>query len=160
MTLSLQKISPTHHLFEYETKGKRVSLELETKTYLFHDLLHFAVESEAGLKNSFYGLLTQGENYNELSMRPRMEGAAPVPQTEAATTEVIVGIMTGAVQDNANPQEALAAAGNLFGAYGLPVPSYLTEAFILRVKERLRELLGHWRGTPFGQAMELEFSMD
>ncbi len=68
MIVKLTKISPTHHRFEYvRADGTGEKLELETKTFLYHDLLHFAVESEAGLKNSFYGLLEKKEDYTALT---------------------------------------------------------------------------------------------
>ncbi len=50
LVIRLTRISPTHHTFAYVgANGTEHALKLETKTYLFHDLLHFAVESEAKL---------------------------------------------------------------------------------------------------------------
>jgi hypothetical protein len=90
----LKKVSPTHHAFTmvFEGGGKE-TVELETKTYLYHDLLHFAVESEAGLSDSFYGRLLKGYRYDELSL-PEMPTLASGGDHEGLMTERIVGLMT------------------------------------------------------------------
>jgi hypothetical protein len=40
---------------------------------------------------------------------------------------------------------------------GASPPVALSEAFLAGVQERLRRLQGHWRATPFGSALELEW---
>jgi hypothetical protein len=35
------------------------------------------------------------------------------------------------------------------------LPPWLTEQFVLAVQERMRQLLGHWKATPRGSALEL-----
>jgi len=50
LVVRLTRVSPTHHRFAFgRADGSGESLELETKSCLFHDLLHFAVETEAQL---------------------------------------------------------------------------------------------------------------
>ena len=66
LVITLKKVSPTRHQLTIRTeKGGIETCELETKTYLFHDLLHFAIESEAHLRESFYGLLDEGYFYSQ-----------------------------------------------------------------------------------------------
>ena len=36
-------------------------------------------------------------------------------------------------------------------------PRWFTPAFLAAVSERLRELLGRWKATRYGEAMELAF---
>jgi hypothetical protein len=38
---------------------------------------------------------------------------------------------------------------------GEPMPSWLTEALVVDVQERLRHLVGAWRATPYGGTMTL-----
>ena len=58
LIIKFTNVSPTRHRFEMiREDGSREQADLETKTFLFHDLLHFAVESEAFLADSFYGKL-------------------------------------------------------------------------------------------------------
>ncbi len=61
LTVRLTRISPTRHTLAYTlADGTGATLPLETKSLLFHDLLHYAVETEAGLTESFYGSLAKG----------------------------------------------------------------------------------------------------
>ena len=58
LVLRFTRLAPTHHHFEYRrADGSGEVVEMESEDLLFHDLLHYAVESEAGLKGSFYGIL-------------------------------------------------------------------------------------------------------
>lgn len=90
LRIRLTRLSPTHHAFGYSrADGSAEDLSLETKSFLLHDLLHFAVEREAGLQRSFYGTLARGANYGSLNS-PDM-----IWQGEAATTERVGGGLTG-----------------------------------------------------------------
>ncbi len=157
LSITVTKISPTHHTFEYRrADGTGESLELETKTFLFHDFLHFAVETEASLKNSFYGLLFAKESYALLS--------APMPEnnfsnSEVAMTERVVGALTGVIKANATPEQFLAGMKNLLDAYGELMPEWLTKDFVLRVQAHMRNILGEWNATAFGKALQLRFEM-
>jgi hypothetical protein len=153
----MKKVSPTHHAFTmvFEGGGKE-TVELETKTYLYHDLLHFAVESEAGLSDSFYGRLLKGYRYDELSL-PEMPTLASGGDHEGLMTERIVGLMTGVLRHDSGPEEAMHGLDNLLSASGDNIPVWFTADFVLKVKERMRKLEGEWKGTPFGESMTLEF---
>lgn len=155
MIIRLQKISPTHHRLEVTRQnGSQESAELETKSFLGHDLLHYAVEAEAGLEQSFWGLAAQGHSFVALSAKDEMKGAT-VPRDELGITEMVVGALTGFLQQPAEGQAVLDGLKNGFAAYNLQFPSYLTLEYFENVAERYRKLLGHWRGTPFGETMEL-----
>lgn len=84
------------------TDGTHDQHEFETRSLMTHDLVHFAVESEAKARGGFYGTLAEG---------------------------------------------------------GLAPPDWLTGDFMRCVLERLRQLQGQWRATPFGQTMELRFEV-
>lgn len=160
LTISFKKVSPTHHNFRIETSvGGKETYELETKTYLFHDLVHFAVESEAHLTNSFYGLLNQGNHYNDLSDNDPME-TVMAGNKEALMTERVVGLMSGVLKQDATREQALTGLTNLLSASGEAIPLWFTEEYIARVKEHMRKLEGEWKGTPFGSTMTLTFSLD
>jgi len=154
LTLRFTRVSATHHRFEYiRADGTGEALELETRSFLIHDLLHFAVESEAGLRGSFYGLLDRIGGYAELSVNAGGLGG------EVQITEMVVGALTGAL---AAPVEAEGLATSV-SAYiadcGLRAPRWLTPAFVETVFERMRRLQGEWKATQFGQAMTLRFEV-
>jgi hypothetical protein len=154
LTLRFTRVSPTHHRFEYRrVDGTGEAIEMETRSLLFHDLLHYAVESEAQLKGSFYGILGKIGGYEELSVA----GGAALGG-EIAITERVVGALTGALQQDDLDAEAFAAqAAEYLDIYAERAPRWFTPAFIAAVRERMRQLMGRWKATPFGETMELVF---
>ncbi len=154
LTLRFTRVSPTHHRFEYRrADGTGEAIELETRSFLTHDLLHYAVESEAGLKGSFYGILGKIGGYEELSVA----GGAALGG-EIAITERVVGALTGALQEEALDAEAFVTrAAEYLDLYEERAPRWFTPAFIEAVRERMRQLTGRWKATPFGETMELPF---
>jgi hypothetical protein len=154
LSLRFTRVSPTHHRFEYRrADGSGEAIEMETRSLLFHDLLHLAVESEAALKGSFYGILGKIGGYEELSVA----GGAALGG-EIAITERIVGALTGALQDEALDGEAFVArVTEYLDIYDERAPRWFTPAFVLAVRERMRQLMGRWKATPFGETLELGF---
>lgn len=133
-------------------------MSLETKTYLFHDLMHFAVESEATLAHGFYGRLLQGYRYEELAL-PEMEVSPSGGDREIAMIERVVGLLTGVLKHDASEEEAVAGLVNLLSASGEAVPTWFTAEFVRGVKARMKALLGEWNGTPFGEEMNIVFTV-
>src|SRR5262245_15840747 len=132
MRVRWTKLSDERHRLELvRDDGTKDGAELDTRTTLTHDLIHFAVEREAGLQESFYGLLSQGvtlASLNDRSMMTRPTGEPP--ESELDRTEMIVGPMTSVVRGKATPAELLAGFDNLLGAYGMERPPWLDHAFI------------------------------
>src|ERR1700685_949420 len=91
LTLRFTRISPDRHRFEYRrADGTGEAIEMETRSLLTHDFVHYAVESEARLRGSFYGILAKIGGYQELSVN----GGAALGG-EIAITERIVGALQG-----------------------------------------------------------------
>ena len=152
LTLRFTRLSPTHHQFEYRRPdGSGETIEMETRSLLVHDLVHYAVESEAGLRGSFYGLLAKIGGYEELTVN----GGAALGG-EVAITERIVGALQGALKGDEFDGEAFASAmSDYLELYGDRPPRWLTADMLARARERLRQLTGRWNATPFGETMEL-----
>ncbi|HYF10507.1 MAG TPA: hypothetical protein VD967_02795 [Candidatus Paceibacterota bacterium] len=154
LTLRFTKVSATHHRFEYVREdGSGESVELESKSFLFHDFIHLALESEAGFTRSFFGSLARGGKYDALAP----EGMGGTLRDERAVTERLVGGLTGVVRDAATPAEFLSAMRNAFDAYHEPIPEWLTQDLVVRTKERFRKIWGEWKSLPFGETLELRF---
>ena len=152
LTVMLIKLSNDRHMLRVtRADGSEETRELTTREFLFHDLLHFTVETEAGLADSFYGSLAKGAHLDALA-RP----GAPL-SGEALITERTTGILTGAIKGGVPRREAIGAAMNLFGAHGERLPNWFTESFVDRVRERMRRLMGEWKAVPFGGSMTLRF---
>ncbi len=154
LVVRLTKLSDQEHRFDYLAPGgARESLTLVTRSFLIHDLLHFAVESEAGLKDSFYGRLARAGGYLRLA-----EATAEDPG-EVGLTEMVVGGFTALAKGQTTPEGATAAVIQWMGALDREPPPWLTDAFAHAVAERLRRLMGEWKATPFGGVMELRFPL-
>lgn len=158
LAVRFRRVSPTHHRLELlRADGTGESFEVETKSVLVHDLVHFAVETEAGLTSAFYGRIARGTAYADLA---HPEIVASADNAELLATESIVGPLQGAVAGGLQPGGAAAFVDGLrryFASIGESLPPWLTADLVVRVLERLRRLQGHWRATPFGEALELRF---
>jgi len=150
MRISFRKISDQRHRLElgYDDGRAREGVDCETRSYLTHDLLHYAVEAEAGLRDGFWGRLGGGATLAELNDR-----AVPMaPQMQLI--EQIVGAVSPAVR-GVSAADIVAGMRRFAASLGTTMPDWLTESFVLAVQERMRRLLGHWSATPRGAAMEL-----
>ena len=156
LAVSFTRLSPERHRFDYRRPdGTGEAIEMETGGLLAHDLLHFAVETEAGLRGSFFGLLAKVGGYEEL----RVAGGAALGG-EVAITERVVGALTGALaQPDLDEASFAAQVGEFLDLYDERAPRWLTAAFIAAVRERMRQLEGRWEATPFGQSLELAFPL-
>jgi hypothetical protein len=155
MLIRLTRLTNERHRLELvRDDGTREALELETRSALIHDLVHYAVETEAGLTASFYGSIAGGKTYEALTMKPS-------GNPEALQTEAVVGRLQGiAKKDSWSGVDAASLAESItagFRAVGHEPPAWLTGDLISRVRERFRRVQGRWRATPFHQALELDF---
>ncbi|MFI4974778.1 MAG: hypothetical protein ACHP84_09595 [Caulobacterales bacterium] len=157
LRLGFTRISPTHHRFEFRRPdGTGEAVELETRGGLVHDLIHLAVESEAGLRGSFYGLLAKIGGYEELVVN----GGAALGG-EVAITERVVGALTGAMTDeDLDAEPFVARVTEFLDIYEERAPRWFTADFVLAVRERMRRLMGRWKATPFGETMQLTFPLE
>jgi hypothetical protein len=156
LTLRFTRLSDATHRFEYRRPdGTGETLELESASVLFHDLLRFVVESEAGLNGSFYGLVARIGGYAELSVN----GGAALGG-EIAVTERVVAALAEAVRDEeADVDAVVEQARGDFELYGERAPRWLTAEFVAKALGRMRELEGRWAATPIGETMELRFPL-
>jgi hypothetical protein len=142
-----------HALEIVRDDGRRERVECETRSYLMHDLLHFAVESEGGLRGGFWGRLATGTTLAEMNDREKpVEPGSP----ELAAIEQLVGALHAATKGR-SAAELVAGMRRFAEAVGAELPDWLTEEFVTGVKERLRRLVGHWKATPHGGSMDLEW---
>jgi hypothetical protein len=149
LIIRFTRLNPTHHRFEaIRADGAGEMREFETKSLLLHDLVHFAVESEARLNGGFYGALAAGAAYD-----------APLPGSEAMAIESVVGPLQGALKGEIDADAFVTRHRAMQGNMGSASPTWLTSDLITRVLERLRQLQGQWRATPFGEMMELRFEV-
>jgi hypothetical protein len=155
MLIRLTRLTNERHRLEIvRDDGTREACELETRSVLPHDLVHYAVEAEAGLRASFYGRLASGTSYEALTEEPP-------PDSEAMQTEAVVARIQGIAKNDTwsdvDPERFAQSIAAGFRSLGNEPPAWLTGDLIVRVRERLRSVQGQWRATPFHQTLVLEF---
>jgi hypothetical protein len=146
-----------HELSIVRDDGARESVECETKSLLAHDLLHYAVELEAGLTIGFWGTLAAGATLAQMNdrTRPPPTGAPD----ELAVVEQFVGALSGTVKGQP-PAQVAAGIRRYAAAMGKAEPPWLTEDLVVAVTDRVRRLMGQWRATPRGVEMVLAWGPD
>ena len=159
LRILLTKISDERHALEVvRAGGDRERVEFVSREFLFHDLLHYAVESELGTQGGFWGALASGRSLSDLNdpTGAAMQGlSGPI-----AGIEVIVGMMTGAVKSTAPTEEVIASLRGYLEALSEASPVWCTAAFVDGVRERMRQILGRWKAVPYRGTMEIEWPQD
>jgi len=141
LQIRLERLSNDRHRLIVRRAGlPDVERELETRSVLLHDLVHFAVELEAGLSDGFWGTLAAGASFDELQHDASS-------QASVMRAERLVAPMQSVWNGR------LPAARYVEMLRG-EMP-FVTADFVDRVLARIRRLWGHWQGTPFHEAMEL-----
>ena len=125
-----------------------------------HDLLHYAVETTLGLRESFFGLIAAGRAI-ELFSAP---GTATSLPAEALHTELMVNqLMIGRNFDDYADGEAfnktLIESWQKSNHRGHPPPS-LTDDQLAAIRRCYEELLADWERVPAGGKLELQFHYD
>ena len=142
--LLFTKLSDARHRLEVRrADGSAESFEFETRSVLLHDLVHYAVEGQAGFDDAFWGRLAAGATLAELA-----DGGFPDGATQLGAAESLVGQMQALFKGHL-PREAYVARA------AARYPEIVDGAFVDGVLERLRRLTGHWGSTAYGASMEL-----
>lgn len=145
MLIELTKLTDERHRLAVSRPRMPIEeVELETRSYLLHDLVHYAVETEAGISDGFWGLLCEGHTLKELADR---EMKVPLSMG-LALAERLVGPMQSVWHGRLDVTLYVANAR-------MAAPDLVTPEFVDRVRGRLRSLWGHWRATPWRGTMEL-----
>ena len=77
---TLDPTVPTSHRLEvFRDDGSCECVELETRSLLLHDLVHYAIEAQAEIRTGFYGLLASGTTLAALGDR---DNPLPTPDSQ------------------------------------------------------------------------------
>ncbi len=125
-----------------------------------HDLTHFAVESELGFRQAFYGLVSEGWDFADFGA-PWPRGAMP---SESLAAELIVGMLDVDRAMRARgepPMDAAAITGQMLAyaeAHGIREPRpVLTDDQLTRIRARMSDLFSQWAEVAPGGTLELRF---
>jgi len=132
-----------HRVSVVRHDGSSDSVELDSKDFLRHDLAHFAVEIELGLRQGVWGSVAAGGSLDgegidgaDVAAAERLAGPMQTMMRTEASAERIEHVLRRVAPELAGPE--LAA----------------------RLHERLRALRGHWAATSYGSEMDLDWPLD
>lgn len=149
LRIRFTRLSNDRHRFEAVGDDGRVETrDLETRSFLLHDLVHFALETAARRAGGFYGQLSRGAGYDD----PAMGG-------EGSEIELVVGALQGASKGEVDAALFVGRMMDHFRAIDRAPPAWLDVRVIDEAMATLRALQGRWRATPFGATMELRFEV-
>lgn len=160
LRIAFRKIDDQRHVLEVSRpEGRAESVECETRSYLVHDFLHYAVESEARLLHGFWGSLAAGKTLGQMNDRSAGMAGTPGLPGEIGAIERIVGAMHLTTKGR-SAREIVGGVRRFYESIGEEVPAWLTESLVDAVRERMRRLQGQWQATPRGGRMDLSFPPD
>ena len=118
-------------------------ITLDTKTYLLHDICHYAVEKILNYQNGFWGMLAQGYTFSELfgKNNPMTSGLRFIEQ--------IVGLVQSVYSGHIPIKDYNQYISHLnFTIYENDLISCLSE---------VNTILNAWEVLPIGEQLTLEF---
>lgn len=147
MRILMTRSSPQRHRFAIVRRdGSTDSADLETRSMLVHDLVHYAVEIEMPFREGFYGLLAKGKSLSELNDKTQ-----PWPTgTEIAAAEALVGPLQTMLKGEFDPL----VAQSKFEMFSDNPPSI---ELLSRIGTRFRSVYGKYGSTKFGERLELDW---
>ena len=119
-----------------------------------HDLLHYVVETELGLKQAFFGMIAGGRNIEDFGTQ---QGQKDVYPPEAIQAEFLVGIPQAAMNDNdsASNDECMAALHLTAENNPELPPRKVTAEELDGIRAEMHQIFLQWRGLEAGAHMEL-----
>lgn len=141
MEIAFSKLSHQRHLVHVRrVDGTTESVELDSRSFLRHDLAHFAVERELELRDGVWGSVAAGGSLSG----DGLDGA------DMALAETVSGPMQTMLRTSAD-------TARIFDVLARVAPEVASIDLATRLHARLRSLSGHWASTPYGGEMELEW---
>jgi hypothetical protein len=139
MKIVLTKLSEASHRVEVlRLDGSTDAAVLDSRSFLRHDFAHFAVEAELPIRQGYWGQVAGGMPL----------GGAGFAGQDLALAERLSGPVQTLMRLEAGPEHYLVLLQALLG-------DQAGEELAQRIHDRARRLAGHWRATPFGDAMHI-----
>lgn len=146
MHVLFTKLSDLRHRVEViRADGTREKADLETKTFLVHDFVHYAVESLSGMTSGFFGTLAAGAPLRLLNDA----NATWDPDSQIGLAESVAGPMQSVVKGRLDAKGLLSGLDDMFTATNKQRPNWVNAAFVAQVQAEYDRLWATWRATPF-----------
>jgi len=131
-----------HEVQVERADGSSNSKVLNSRSFLRHDLAHLAVESCLAIEQGYWGLVAAGAALDGDDLK----GA------DLMRAERFAGPVQTLMRLEAGPDR-------FFEMLQRVEPAMASRELADRLHEKCRQLAGHWRGTPFGGEMVLEWGL-
>jgi hypothetical protein len=118
--------------------GTTAAIDLESRSFLRHDLAHYAVESALAIPCGFWGSVAAGAPLSG-------EG---ISGADAELAETLAGPVQTLMRDDRDTEAYLAVLARA-------APALATTELAAKIHECIRRLRGHWKATPYGGEMQL-----
>lgn len=139
MRVWITKVSDRRHRVRVvRADGSEEAVDLDSRSFLRHDLAHFVVESELGLAGGVWGAVAAGGSFSG----DGLDGA------DMTLAESLAGPMQTLLRTDADVDTIHEVLTRI-------APDVVTRSVAVGLHERMRRCLGHWAATPYGGVMEL-----
>ena len=143
MEITVTKLSDSEHRITVQrADGSQESKTLNSRSFLFHDIAHLAVEKVLPIRAGFWGSVAQGARLDSSDC----DGA------DVSLAESLAGPIQVLIK-----RDAAITAYQQVLARVLPEHQGLPE-LAAQIHEEARKLKGQWRATPYGDSMTLHWS--
>jgi hypothetical protein len=130
----------THAVTITRADGTSERVEVETRAFLRHDRAHYAIELEMPIRKGFWGCVASGASL----------AGEEVAGSDAWFAESLAGPIQTLFRVEAGPDAYLELLQRSSPTSGV-------QDLAARVYERVRQLRGRWKATPFGGRMDLDW---
>src|SRR5262249_23827160 len=125
------------------------------RALVFHDLAHYAVETEFGIADGFYGLVASGWSFEAFADAEERSNIPPAALwVELVVNQFMTEAASGELYDADAFHENLSRAGEKMG---LANPRRLEAEELARVRGRIVDLVARWRALEPSGTLELPF---
>ncbi len=144
MLIRFTKLSDDEHRVQVlRGNGSEEQATLNSRSFLRHDFAHLVTEESVGLRNGFWGQIAKGATLNGEGL-----GGPGIQLAEALAAPIQTLMRLDApLEKYQRTLEHL-------------LPDRACVELAAQVKERVRQLEGHWRATAYGETMEIEWQED
>ena len=141
--IAFKKLSEQEHAVRIRrVDGTQESVILNSRSFLRHDLAHLAVETQMSLTRGYWGSVASGAALNGSDIRG----------PDILLAEKLAGPVQTLMRIEASDTQFFSVLTNI-------LPDSITSELASRIREHGRRLEGHWRGTPFGEEMQVEWTV-
>lgn len=141
MEILFTKLSNEEHSLRIRrADGSTEESILNSRSFLRHDLAHFAVETEVPLEKGFWGSVAEGASL----------AGTDIKGPDIATAEALSGPVQTLMRVEAETEKYMYVLQRVR-------PQSATNELAARIREKGRQLQGHWKATPYGESMTLEW---